>query len=734
MEAATVVLLSQTDHHLFEVAHPRLDVFDSPRCTRLATQAWMGRRLVALAAASIEPRLRDPEIAAVHSGSHEAQRPLGSDVARGAIPIRLCEDAYPGWISAADVAEGAIRRLSIGSESARREAGSAGDGGTERRNGGGGGCEGGGSAGKGGMEGVREAVAAFAEAARAESNRYLWGGTTGPHFDCSGLAPAAAAHLLIVHASPPHRACITSSSCMHHLLIVHASPPHRACITSSSCMHHLLIVHASPPHRACITSSSCMHHLPIVHASPPHRACITSPSCMHHLLIVHASPPHRACITSPSCMHHLLIVHASPPHRACITSSSCMHHLLIVHASPPHRACITSPSCMHHLLIVHASPPHRACITSSSCMHHLPIVHASPPHRACITSSSCMHHLPIVHASPPHRACITGWQVFFGTARATHVGIVTCAKLCKPRHHTPPLPTGSSRSHVCDSNPSAAWHTVQVAFLHSSGRHDGHDGIVSDCLRLLLPCPPRRTRLTCGKALVLREHADGSGDACGCCGGVDNEGEGGSGEERRVGAQQEWVSAEGGSRACGAGEAGEAGEWKVVKRWHVGSREVGSREVGSREVGSREVGSREVGSREVGSREVGSREVGSREVGSREVGSREVGSREVGSREVGRKEVGRKGDSAQAPVEVEKGHRQEGGMAVVGRHTAGREETVLAEGGMGAAEVGEAVEVQAQGRVAAHYGAQLRGFGHVLHALPPSLAHIPPHLVLPLQL
>jgi hypothetical protein len=36
-----------------------------------------------------------------------------------------------------------------------------------------------------------EGVLAFAEAARQQPNRYLWGGTLGPDFDCSGLVQTA---------------------------------------------------------------------------------------------------------------------------------------------------------------------------------------------------------------------------------------------------------------------------------------------------------------------------------------------------------------------------------------------------------------------------------------------------------------------------------------------------------------------------------------------------------------
>jgi len=41
------------------------------------------------------------------------------------------------------------------------------------------------------IEGRLERVLAFAEEAASQTNRYLWGGTLGPDFDCSGLMQAA---------------------------------------------------------------------------------------------------------------------------------------------------------------------------------------------------------------------------------------------------------------------------------------------------------------------------------------------------------------------------------------------------------------------------------------------------------------------------------------------------------------------------------------------------------------
>jgi cell wall-associated NlpC family hydrolase len=109
--------------------------YSRPRGTALATQAWAGRQLQVLQQASLGSRLR----------------------------ARLLDDGYPCWLEPADLlghAAAARRRppllLSASAISARLPA-----------------------------------VLAFAKTARQQPNRYLWGGSLGPHYDCSGLVQRA---------------------------------------------------------------------------------------------------------------------------------------------------------------------------------------------------------------------------------------------------------------------------------------------------------------------------------------------------------------------------------------------------------------------------------------------------------------------------------------------------------------------------------------------------------------
>ncbi|MBW4482923.1 MAG: C40 family peptidase [Tildeniella torsiva UHER 1998/13D] len=84
-----------------------------------------------------------------------------------AYAVVLCEDDYPGWISTADLdtlkpSERPYRAVS---------------------------CD------RSAIEPRLPEVIAFAERAMATSNTYLWGGTVGPNYDCSGLMQAAFASM-----------------------------------------------------------------------------------------------------------------------------------------------------------------------------------------------------------------------------------------------------------------------------------------------------------------------------------------------------------------------------------------------------------------------------------------------------------------------------------------------------------------------------------------------------------
>lgn len=112
-----------------------LNLYDSPNCTRLATQAVASRQL----------------------------RILELPTSAAAVKVQLVEDDYIGWLAITDlqylqVAQTRYRALAL----TRAE-----------------------------IESRLPAVIAFTLAAMQQPNQYLWGGTVAPNYDCSGFMQAA---------------------------------------------------------------------------------------------------------------------------------------------------------------------------------------------------------------------------------------------------------------------------------------------------------------------------------------------------------------------------------------------------------------------------------------------------------------------------------------------------------------------------------------------------------------
>lgn len=114
-----------------------LNLYDSPTLERLATQAVTGRQL----------RVR--------------QLPLkeNGEVDGIAVEVCLCEDDYPGWLAVEDldllaIAEEPYQPISLSTKEIQERL---------------------------------PIVLNFAQAAMNQPNYYLWGGTVGPNYDCSGL-------------------------------------------------------------------------------------------------------------------------------------------------------------------------------------------------------------------------------------------------------------------------------------------------------------------------------------------------------------------------------------------------------------------------------------------------------------------------------------------------------------------------------------------------------------------
>ncbi|ARV61305.1 glycoside hydrolase [Nostocales cyanobacterium HT-58-2] len=111
-----------------------LNLYDSPNCDRLATQAATGRHLW-----------------------------VTSNYQNSAVGICLCEDDYPGWLSLLDLS--LLQPCTVPYKAKRF---------SEYE-----------------IKKQLTEVIAFTQKAMHQPNYYLWGGTVGPNYDCSGLMQAA---------------------------------------------------------------------------------------------------------------------------------------------------------------------------------------------------------------------------------------------------------------------------------------------------------------------------------------------------------------------------------------------------------------------------------------------------------------------------------------------------------------------------------------------------------------
>jgi hypothetical protein len=124
-----------------------LNLYDSPALTGLTTQAIAQRQL---------------RIQSIPADAVDA-------VKSAAIQVQLCEDHYPGWVAVEDLDLLAIAEIPYEAIALPE---------TEIRS-------------------RLPRVIAFAYNAMKQPNHYLWGGTVGPNYDCSGLVQTAFASVAI---------------------------------------------------------------------------------------------------------------------------------------------------------------------------------------------------------------------------------------------------------------------------------------------------------------------------------------------------------------------------------------------------------------------------------------------------------------------------------------------------------------------------------------------------------
>ena len=138
-----------------------LDLYDSQDCDSLATQAATGRQLRIVSLPDGASAVSDPKQLLSDLMASNARSDAGANAR--AVEVCLCEDDYSGWIVLNDLtqlepAPSLYQPVCL----------------TQAE-----------------IEARLPAAIAFAQAAMQVPNYYLWGGTVGPNYDCSGLMQAA---------------------------------------------------------------------------------------------------------------------------------------------------------------------------------------------------------------------------------------------------------------------------------------------------------------------------------------------------------------------------------------------------------------------------------------------------------------------------------------------------------------------------------------------------------------
>lgn len=142
-----------------------INLYDSPALNRLATQAVAGRQLRILTLPSGESPKNLERGSAEQAGHSDAARSSDPCVESLDEPMQvcLCEDQYQGWIPVEecdrlDQAEAPYQSMPLPPEMIRDRLPS---------------------------------VIQYTRLVMQQPNHYLWGGTVGPNYDCSGLMQAA---------------------------------------------------------------------------------------------------------------------------------------------------------------------------------------------------------------------------------------------------------------------------------------------------------------------------------------------------------------------------------------------------------------------------------------------------------------------------------------------------------------------------------------------------------------